>query len=121
MTICPNANARRVLIHLPHGYVLYMPHDQSFGNFYPIRTNLLVGETLRSRLLGCKLPCSTCHNAETEQFVNRGQRGWVAEMHGRGAGCAHPLEKSAPDSEAQAYIAYLGEVNFEGTPPEMAT
>ena len=33
------------------------------------------------------------------------QRGWVVEMSGRAAGCAHPLEKSAPDFEAQAYVA----------------
>jgi hypothetical protein len=35
-----------------------------------------------------------------------GQRGWVVEMSGRGAGCAHPLEKSAPIFEVQAYTAY---------------
>jgi hypothetical protein len=47
--------------------------------------------------------------------------GWVRRNVRTIIGSAHPLKKSAPDSEAQAYIAYLGEVNFEGTPPEMAT
>jgi hypothetical protein len=33
-------------------------------------------------------------------------RGWVAEMGGRIAGCAHPLEKSVTSLGIQAYIAY---------------
>src|SRR5215208_4939433 len=63
--------------------MFHMPHDQSFGYLYPIRTNLLVGETLRSRTPGGKLPCSTCRNAETEQFVNRG----VGVGRGNGRSC----------------------------------
>jgi hypothetical protein len=33
--------------------------------------------------------------------------GRVAKIGGRIAGCAHPLEKSAPISGMQAYIAYF--------------
>jgi hypothetical protein len=37
-------------------------------------------------------------------------------MGGRGAGCAHPCEKSALGFETQAYIAYLfGRLVFEGS------
>jgi hypothetical protein len=55
------------------------------------------------------------------RVTSRIVRGWVRRNVRTIIGSAHPLKKSAPDSEAQAYIAYLGEVNFEGTPPEMAT
>jgi hypothetical protein len=47
--------------------------------------------------------------------------GWVADMSGRIAGRAHPREKSAPDLQIQAYIAYhlirliFKEVNLQGS------
>ena len=50
------------------------------------------------------------------QFANGW--GWVVEIRARVSGSAHPLEKSAPDVEAQAYIAcILGERTFEGSVP----
>jgi len=104
--MCPKANGRRVLIHLPHGYVSYATWSIIWISLYPSRINRLVGETLRSRTLGRKFPCSTCCNPGTEQpLANREAVGWVAEISGRVAGCADPLEKSASSSTNTSYIA----------------
>jgi hypothetical protein len=109
--MCTKANARRVLIHLPHGYDSYATWPISWLSLYPSPINRLVGETLGSRVPGGKLPCSPCCNARTEQFASCGAVGWVAEMGGSFAGHAHHLEKSAPGFEVQAYIAYLRGIN----------
>jgi hypothetical protein len=70
----------------------------------PGRANGSVDEGLRRKTLECEVPCSACCTAVTEQFANREAMGVVVEMSGRTAGSAHPLEKSAPSSQRQAYI-----------------
>src|SRR5215212_8925555 len=70
-TMCPKANARRVLTHLPHGYVSYATWSILSTSLYPSHNKRSVGETLGSRTLDCKLPCSTCRKAGTEQLANR--------------------------------------------------
>jgi hypothetical protein len=116
--MCPKANARRLLIHLPHGYVSYAiwpvfwislylaaltdwsvstPRRKMSGTYLhrgwqgptmppggeggAAPPGAVCGETLRSRTLGCEVPCSTCRNAETEQFAHR-----AAVGVGRGVG-----------------------------------
>jgi hypothetical protein len=69
--MCPKAKGWRVLIHLPHGYVSYATWSIFWISLYPSRINRLVGAAQRSRTLGCKLPCSTCCKAGTEQLANR--------------------------------------------------
>jgi hypothetical protein len=44
-TICPKANGRRVLIHLPHGYVSYATWSIFWITLYTSRINRMVGET----------------------------------------------------------------------------
>jgi hypothetical protein len=70
-TMCPKANGRRVLIHLPHGYVSYATWSIFRITLYTSRVNRLVGETPRSRTLRCKLPCSACCNPGTEWLAKR--------------------------------------------------
>jgi hypothetical protein len=108
--MCPKANRRRVLIHLPHGYDSYATWSIFWISLYPSGINRLVGETLRSRTLGCKLPCSTCCKAGTAQVANReavgggcGSQEWVVALLG-----VHTTSKNPPPiSGMQAYISYL--------------
>jgi hypothetical protein len=69
--MCPKANGWRVSIHLPHGYVSYATWSIFWISLYPSLINRLVCETLGSRTLGCRLPCSTCCKAGTEHLANR--------------------------------------------------
>ena len=69
--MCPKAKGWRMLIHLSHGYVSYATWSIFWISLYPSLISRLVGETLRSRTLGCKLPCWTCCQAGTEQLANR--------------------------------------------------
>jgi hypothetical protein len=63
--------------------MFHMPHGQSFGYLYPSLINRLVGETLKSGTLRCKLPCSTCCKAGTEQLANREAVGGGGRRNGR--------------------------------------
>src|SRR5918997_1577497 len=69
--MCSKANGRRVLIHLPHGYVSYATWSIFWLSLYASRIDRLVGETPGSRTLRCKLPCSACCNPETEWLAKR--------------------------------------------------
>src|SRR5215217_2074849 len=95
-------------IHLPHGYVSYATWSIFWISLYPSCIHRLVGEVLRSRTLGCKLPCSTCCKAGTEQFahcdaVGGGLQRWAVALLGVHTTSKNPL----PISGTQAYIAYL--------------
>jgi hypothetical protein len=70
-TMCSKANWRRVLIHLPHGYVSYATWSIFWISLYASRIYRLVGDSLRSRTLRCKLPCSACCNPGTEWLAKR--------------------------------------------------
>src|SRR5215208_2324211 len=106
--MCPKAKGRRVLIHLPHGYISYAAWSIFWISLYPSRIHRLVGEALRSRTLRCKLPCSTCCNAGTEQVANREAVGGGSRKLAVAMPSVHTTsQKPRPISGMQAYIAYL--------------
>ena len=64
-------------------------------------------------------PEMVCWHRAIREWLGGG--GGVAEMSGRAAGWAHPLEKSAPGFEAQAYMAcpvvrYSVEITADSSP-----
>jgi hypothetical protein len=105
--MCPKANGWRVLIHLPHGYDSYATWSIFWISLYPSGIHRLVGETLRRRTLGCKLPCSTCCKAGTAQVANReAVGGGSRKLAGALVGVHTSAKNPRQVSEIQAYIAY---------------
>src|SRR5215211_3361750 len=88
--------------------MFHMPHGQSFWiSLYPSLISRFVGERLSSRTLGCKLLCSTCCKAGTEQLANReGVGGGSREVIGRSSSPHTPRKINRHVSQLQAYIAY---------------
>jgi hypothetical protein len=104
--MCPKANRRRVLIHLPHGYVSYATWSIFWISLYPSGINRLVREVLRSRTLGVNSQVGLAARLEQSTWRIERQWGWVARSKRPILPSAHHLEKSAP-SFTDTSILYL--------------